>query len=128
LFKGQVSQYGSRSPRIEQTINPRIELPPPPKQPLYQITFDILIQFDPAIDTDILGASSYVVYEIGEVWCTERVLQRGQAIGLGGADGLGPALLFGIIFSFLTTVTLIILLVVVCLEIYSRYKEPNRES
>ena len=80
LVDGDLARYREHSSLpIKLTSSPRVQLPSPPKSPLYQLTFDIPIQLD---DTDILGASSFAVYENGEVWCSERFLQRGQGVGV----------------------------------------------
>lgn len=53
------------------------------------------------VDTVILGASAFAVYNNGEVWCTEREVQRGQMIGLGVAFAAGLRALGYIIGTFL---------------------------
>lgn len=101
-----------------------MQLPSPPRQPLYQVTFDIPIQFSPTVDTDILGASSYAVYENGEVWCTERVVQRGQAIALGLAVGAGFQALYNTAIGFLCTFVVVATLAIIWIEITRRIQKP----
>ncbi len=125
VVNGPISRYRSLTPPIELTSDPKIQLPLPPKQPLDQVILDILIQFNPTIDTDILGASSYAVYKNGEVWCTERVVQRGQAIGIGFAAGSGILLLNGSTVSFLGTFVLVIILSVIYLEVRLRIQKKS---
>lgn len=128
LTNSRVHQYDKNlSPPIEVTDNPKVELPPPPQQPLKQITFDIPIQFSPTVDTDILGASSYAIYENGEVWCTERVVQRGQAIALGIAVGEGFQISYNTVVGFLGTFVFVIILTVAYIEI-KRYIQKSRST
>ena len=107
----------STSLPIEVTSSPRVELLPPPTSPLHQITFDIPIQ---AGNTDILGASSYAVYENGEVWCSERVVQRGQAVGVGAAFAAVLQVLHAMAVSFTSSFIIMSVLAIICLELWSR--------
>lgn len=43
LIDGPLSRYRGFSPPVRSTLAPMISLPPPPSEPSYQITFDILI-------------------------------------------------------------------------------------
>jgi len=87
LADGKVAlDYRKRSSPlpIVMTSNLRAQLPPPPGRPLYHVTFDVPLQF--ANNTDILAASGFAAYENGEIWCTERWVQRG--VGVGAAIGI----------------------------------------
>jgi len=119
LDDGDIVRYwrSSMSLPIKVTSNPRVKLPPPPTSPLYQITFDIPVQVD---NTDILGASSYAVYENGEVWCSERVVQRGQAVGVGVAFAAGFQILYTMVVSFIGSFIIMSVLAIICLELWSR--------
>ena len=100
LADGKVAlDYRERSspPPIVMTSNPRAQLPPPPGQPLHQVTFDIPFQLG---NTDILGASGYAIYENGEIWCAERWMQRGQAVGVAVAIAPGFQALFDMTIGF----------------------------
>lgn len=121
ISNGGIAGYWeiSRSWPFEETSHPRVHLPPPPESPSLQTSFDVTLQF--ATNTDILGASS-AVYENGEVWCTERVVQRGQAIGAGAAAGAGFSILFTIITSFIISFIIISVLSIICLELWYRQR------
>lgn len=67
----------------------RLTLPPPPGKPIATISFHIPIQNEPEVDTIVWGATAFAIYENGEVWCTEREVQRGQSMGAGAAAGMG---------------------------------------
>ncbi len=120
IHGGEITGYWdiSKSLPIERTSNPRIQLPPPPTRPLIQTSFDVALQF--ATNTDILGASSFAVYENGEVWCTERVVQQGQAIGAGAAAGAGFTVLFTIIANFIKNFIVMCIISIICLELWYR--------
>jgi len=90
LADGMLARYydDRSSPQpVELESDPRISLPLPPGRPLHQITFGIPIQL--SSNTDLLGASSYVVYDNGEIWCCERFVQRGWGVAV--ASALAPA-------------------------------------
>ncbi len=117
LDDGELARRWRDSVPIEATSNPRVKLPPPPALPSHQITFDIPLQID---DTDILGVSSYAIYDSGEVWCSERVVQRGQAVGVGVAFAAGIHALYVMTVCFLGSFTIASILAVGFLEIWSR--------
>lgn len=108
---------GVSSLPIEVTSSPRIQLPPPPTPPLYQVTLDIPIQLD---DTDILGASSFAAYANGEVWCSERFLLRGQGVGVAVALRESLEILSRIITAFCAGFATTFVMAIVFLEILHR--------
>ena len=124
LDDGELARYWRDSASIEATSNPRVKLPPPPTLPSHQITFDIPLQID---DTDILGVSSYAIYENGEVWCSERVVQRGQGPGVGVAFAAGFHILYAMTVGFFGSFTIASILAVGSLEIwYRRTRSPDQ--
>jgi hypothetical protein len=108
----------SSSLPIVMTPNLRVQLPPPPGQPLYHVTFDIPLQF--ANNTDILAVSGFAAYENGEIWCTERLVQRG--VGIGAAIGLAVTTLAlgNMIMGFEVGCFIAFLAAIVCLEVRLR--------
>jgi hypothetical protein len=119
LDDGDIARYwrDSASGPIRVTSNPRVKLPPPPIPPTHQIAFDIPLQVG---DTDILGAPSYAVYESGEVWCSERVVERGQAVGVGVAFAAVLQVLYAMAAGFAWSFVVASILAVGCLEIRFR--------
>ncbi|MFZ0547453.1 MAG: hypothetical protein WAM60_18550 [Candidatus Promineifilaceae bacterium] len=72
------------------------------------------------MDTVILGASAFAAYSNGEVWCTEREVQRGQMIGLGLAFAVGLQALGYIIATFLLSILAVEVGVLVILKFWLR--------
>lgn len=109
---GIAISYGnsrSRQP-IRDVLWSKIALPQPPGKPLQQIYFDIPIQDRADVDTVILGASGYAVYDNGEVWCTERKVQRGQAVGVALAfAGSAPYFSMFLIFALTLPVSAVVI-------------------
>ncbi len=102
LSDGEVARLNSESldhslssPKVETTTDPILELPLPPQQLAYQVSFDIL--YPPELEAQ--GAVSFGVSGNGEVWCSERLAYRGvrhvgQALGAGVSLGMASLMLF----------------------------------
>jgi len=101
----------------------RLTLPSPHGNPVATISFHIPLQDEPEVDTVVWRATAFAVYENGEVWCTEREVQRGQATGFGAATSIGFTwfCFMGLGSSFSITIVLIWLE-----RTYKRHKPSGR--
>ncbi|MCI0397291.1 MAG: hypothetical protein L0332_30110 [Chloroflexi bacterium] len=79
------------------------------------------------VDTVVLGASSYAVYNNGEVWCTELVVQRGQAVAVGMAAGMSFTILFRMIGGFLIVFVITTVAALLFQEIRRRPRELSQD-
>lgn len=86
---GDCDGNNRHTPSLEIQQGARLTLPTPPGNPITTISFHVPIQDEPEVDTVVWGATAFAIYENGEVWCTEREVQRGQSMGVGAAAGIG---------------------------------------
>jgi hypothetical protein len=111
LPEGKVA--GSHPNEVEIATVPYVNLPSPPQAVKQQISFNILYP----VEADASAASSFAVYENGDVWCTERFDQVGQT----GAAAFGFTAFFILYLAamiFAGTFVVLLVIVVVGLEIY----------
>jgi len=108
------------SPPAEVTTNPHLDLSPPPGQPAYQVTLNILYP----VGTDEYGSVGFAVYNDGEVWCTEKYGRGGLAGGTAFGVAVYGALFFSIILFtaiFIVTAILASIITIVVLEVRHRH-------
>jgi hypothetical protein len=123
LPDGGIAQFYHRSVStrpIRETIAPELQLPIPPGTPTHRIFFNVPIQDSAEIDTVILGESGFAAYDNGEVWCTEREVQRGQMIGLGLAFAAGLQSLAYLSLTFFLSLLVVAIGVVAILKFWRR--------
>jgi MFS family permease len=106
-------------PPAEVTTSPHLDLAPPPNQPAYQLTLNIIYPFG----TDEYGSVGFAVYNDGEVWCTEEYGRGGLAGGTAFGVAAYVVLLVSIILFtaiFIMTAILASITTIVVLEIRHR--------
>ena len=105
---------------IEVTTTPLVSLPVSPQPIKQRVSFNIYYP----VEADAQAASSFALYENGEVWCTERLAQGGPT----GAMALGLA---GFIFLYLAFIifvgsfVLLWILAIITLEI-QRWRKKDK--
>ena len=90
------------------------DFPSPPLPFKQQLGFEMHY----AVEYDILGLSSFVVLENGEIWCSERVF-RGPA-DFPNAVALGMSILFVAVAVFMGSFFVLLIISFTALEIYQR--------
>jgi hypothetical protein len=107
---------------IEITTTPYVSLSLPPQPVKQQISFNI----NYPVETDSWAASSFAVFENGDIWCTERLAQGGQT---GGAALGFAAFIFLYLASiiFIGSIVALMIFSIILLEIH-RWRKTRKEK
>jgi hypothetical protein len=109
LTNGEIIHSDVRE--VEVAEKPFIKLPSSEKQIIEIISFNIY----PKIE-DTMAASSFIILENGEVWCTERLEVGGPSAGV--AVGAAAFLMFMVaLIVFIASLILLLIIVIIILEI-----------
>ncbi len=108
------------APSVKITSTPRIELPPPPQQPMDQVTFELV--YPEALETS--ATVSYVIYGNNEVWCSEILAQGGLSAGAAFAVAVFAVIYFSVVV-FIGSFILATVVAIIALEFYRWRKRAN---